>query len=69
MQRRITTRMNSAFHFKLGFMIGMDGGKPAANGVDRCAVAKKIDGFAVANISVWIAAAGHKFAPTRARWH
>jgi hypothetical protein len=41
MQRRITARMNSAFHFKLGFMIGIDGWKYAANGVDRFAVAKR----------------------------
>jgi len=31
--------MNSAFHFKLGFMIEIDGWKSAANGVDSVAVA------------------------------
>src|SRR5882724_7484371 len=41
MQRRITARINSAFHFKLGFMIEIDGWNSAANGVDRSAVAEQ----------------------------
>jgi hypothetical protein len=49
--------MNSAFHFKLGFMIGIDGWKSAANGVDCSAVAKKVDRCAIANLNTLIAGA------------
>jgi hypothetical protein len=57
MQRRITARINSAFHFKLGFMIEIDGWNSAANGVDRSAVAIQIDRLAVAETNGHLAAA------------